>query len=88
MDISGSNFRASGVCAAVCGALCDFATVAELDNVELTTQFVSETRLQAVVPASLLTASRVVPLAVKNPVLVQCQGIQFHQSDPEPFAVR
>jgi len=88
IEVTGSNFRAAAICPAVCGFPCPSTSVVEFDLVDLETQFVSANLLRAVVPASLLTASRVVPLAVKNPVLVQCQGTQFHRSQPVPFVVR
>ena len=87
LTVSGSGFQDNTFCAAVCDVPCPARSVITFDQTDVSTQFLSATQLQAVVPSSLLTTARSVSVTVRNPIVIQCGGAQNHLSSPVPFTI-
>ena len=85
--VTGSNFQDNAVCPALCGFVCPLRSVISFDQTDISTQFVSPTQVQGVVPASLLATARSVNVMVNNPVVVQCERTDNHLSSGLGFTI-
>jgi uncharacterized protein (TIGR03437 family) len=85
--VTGSSFQDNVVCPALCGFACPLRSVISFDQTDISTQFVSPTQVQGVVPASLLASARSVEVMVNNPVVIQCERTDNHLSGALSFTI-